>query len=141
MLVTKYWPNILFVLILSFLCTYCSYFDQSKNALEHSLTSGPDSTFGSRVALGKITASDMDEISGITVSRYNTNLIWGHNDSGNKPRLFLFNRDGRLLTTFYIPKITNRDWEDMTAGPGPDSSKTYLIYRRYRQQLCMAANI
>ncbi|MDZ7694638.1 MAG: hypothetical protein U5K69_26550 [Balneolaceae bacterium] len=85
-----------------------------------------DSTFGESVQIGRVRLSAMDEISGIAASRQNANLLWAHNDSGDKPRIFLIRQTGELVAIFELPGIKHIDWEDMAIGPGPDSTQSYL---------------
>ncbi|MDR8391713.1 hypothetical protein NC796_11205 [Aliifodinibius sp. S!AR15-10] len=87
---------------------------------------GNDSTFGHPVSVGKIQSGEMDEVSGIAVSRHNSNYIWAHNDSGDDPRLFLVDKEGKLVRSYHLAGAENRDWEDMAIGPGPNSNRTYL---------------
>ncbi len=68
----------------------------------------------------------IDEASGLVASRVNAGMLWTHNDSGDKARLFLIDTLGRHQATLKLKGILNRDWEDIAAGPGPDSTKTYL---------------
>ena len=53
------------------------------------------------------------ECSGIAVSRANKNAVWMHNDSGDKPRLFLVGLDGRTKLTLNVDKVKAIDWEDV----------------------------
>jgi hypothetical protein len=75
---------------------------------------------------GLIENQEMDEISGLAVSRQNPSLLWGHNDSGNDNNLYLFRNDGTWANTFVLREIENRDWEDLAIGPGPQDGVTYL---------------
>ncbi len=83
-------------------------------------------SFGPAQDLGELTNKNLDEASGIVVSKYYDNALWVHNDSGNDPLLFLINNEGKTLKTFYLQGIDNRDWEDITLGPGPEDGQTYL---------------
>lgn len=82
--------------------------------------------FGSRINMGEIENNKIDEASGLAASIKNPGVLWTHNDSGGKNRIFAFDSSGKNLGEFFISGITNRDWEDITLGPGPDDSKTYL---------------
>jgi hypothetical protein len=55
----------------------------------------------------------VNEISGVADSRANAGYLWGQEDSGNPPQLYLVSHDGSLAKTIYIKGVTNRDWEDM----------------------------
>jgi hypothetical protein len=76
--------------------------------------------------LSQLKNKKMKEISGLVSSINNPKLLWGHNDSGNKAELFLIDENLSVKLTCELAGIENRDWEDIAAGPGPDSSKNYL---------------
>ena len=60
------------------------------------------------IDLGK----DLIETSGLEV--YGVNLIT-HNDSGDKPKLYIFNPRGKLIKSVRFHDIKNKDWEDIAA--------------------------
>ncbi len=53
------------------------------------------------------------EASGIAVSRTTQNALWMHNDSGDTPRLFLVDLNGRTRAIVNVAGVTATDWEDM----------------------------
>lgn len=70
--------------------------------------------------------SVLTEASGLAASRKHEGVLWVHNDSGDRPVVYAINTSGILLGTYTIEGATNRDWEDMAIGPGPDAEKDYL---------------
>lgn len=59
-------------------------------------------------------STDLKESSGLAVSHHDSDLIWTHNDSGSKPRLYQFDRSsGDLRGLFELTEIKAVDWEDM----------------------------
>jgi len=77
-------------------------------------------------ALGAETAElanpDLDELSGLAVSRADATLLWGHNDTGGGPRLFRIGLNGEDLGSVRIAGVEANDWEDLAAfedGGGP----------------------
>lgn len=76
--------------------------------------------------LGELIDNEINEASGIAASSHYKDALWVHNDSGNDPLLFLIDNHGETLKTFYIQGIENRDWEDITLGPGPEEDKQYI---------------
>jgi hypothetical protein len=68
----------------------------------------------------------INESSGVVASRRNPGLFWTHNDSGDGPFVYAFDRAGRSRGTFRVEGATARDWEDIAAGPGPEASRAYL---------------
>ena len=76
--------------------------------------------------MGAVENDKIEEASGLAASRKNRGVIWTHNDSGNENRIFALDSNGNNLAEYFLDGITNRDWEDITLGPGPDDSKSYL---------------
>ncbi|HVF44476.1 MAG TPA: hypothetical protein VM936_15740 [Pyrinomonadaceae bacterium] len=68
----------------------------------------------------------VNESSGIVASRRNPGLFWTHNDSGDGPFVYAFDRRGRRRGTWRVAGAQARDWEDIAAGPGPEASRAYL---------------
>jgi hypothetical protein len=59
---------------------------------------------------------DVRETSGLAVGRRNPNVLWTHNDSGNKPEIFAITPDGTVRARVRIEGATLQDWEDIEAG-------------------------
>ncbi len=55
----------------------------------------------------------ISESSGLARSLSRPGAFWTHNDSGDRPRLFLINRNGETLATFRVDGAEAIDWEDM----------------------------
>lgn len=83
-------------------------------------------TFGEAQDLGELSDDRIEEASGIAASSKEEDALWVHNDSGNDPELFLISDQAKILKTFYLKDIENRDWEDIALGPGPVEGQTYL---------------
>lgn len=66
------------------------------------------------------------ESSGVVASRRDAGLLWTHNDSGDGPLVYAFDREGRARGTFRVAGAEARDWEDIAAGPGPERGESYL---------------
>ncbi len=86
-----------------------------------------DSSFVSEPSSGNSVNIEINEASGIVASRRYPGLLWTHNDSGDKPRLFLIKPDGALVATVYLEDVFNRDWEDITAWYDKAEDKYFLI--------------
>src|SRR5215218_4678881 len=56
------------------------------------------------------------ESSGLALSRRHPGVLWTHNDSGDKARLYAVGADGRTLATLTLAGVAARDWEGMAAG-------------------------
>ncbi len=82
--------------------------------------------FGQPVAIGELSDASLVEASGLAVSRTNPGYFWTEEDSGNPNQIQLLSREGKVMARFIIDGAENRDWEDMTIGPGPVPNQTYL---------------
>jgi hypothetical protein len=68
----------------------------------------------------------IDESSGVVASRRNPGLFWTHNDSGDGPFVYAFDRAGRSRGTWRVEGARARDWEDIAVGPGPEAGRPYI---------------
>ncbi|MEZ6090465.1 MAG: hypothetical protein R3C05_21090 [Pirellulaceae bacterium] len=62
-----------------------------------------------------IQCGDVIESSGIAMSYRDPNVLWTHNDSGDSPRLFAFDTDGRHRGEVKIEGAEHVDWEDIAS--------------------------
>lgn len=76
--------------------------------------------------LSEFDGDDVTESSGLAASRRNPGLIWTHNDSGDRPRLYCLTRKATTCGTWEVTGARALDWEDMAAGPGPTAGELYL---------------
>ena len=58
---------------------------------------------------------EIDELSGLAVSRADPGLLWGHNDSGNAAQLYRIGLQGEDLGRALVPDALAGDWEDIAA--------------------------
>ncbi|WP_290793052.1 hypothetical protein [Flavihumibacter sp. UBA7668] len=78
-------------------------------------------------ATGVLLASDFPaEVSGIADSYSQPGSIWMIEDSHNGAVLLQVGHDGALKDPVELPGATNRDWEDLAIGAGPDQDRKYL---------------
>jgi len=82
-------------------------------------------SFQAGLQVGTVANNSLDEISGIAVSRKDSEVIWTHNDDGDA-QVFAMNTQGTHLGIYNLSGANNRDWEDIAIGPGPDPNKDYL---------------
>jgi hypothetical protein len=75
---------------------------------------------------GTLDNRDINEASGLDASSTNPGKFWTHNDSGGTPELFLIDGKARYIASAILEGVENRDWEEITVGPGPDSTKSYI---------------
>jgi hypothetical protein len=76
--------------------------------------------------LGELENKNLEEASGLVASIKNPGCLWTHNDSGNKAQVFLIDTHANVKLTCTLKGIENRDWEDISIGPGPASDKKYI---------------
>ena len=57
------------------------------------------------------------ESSGLVSSSTTDGLVFTHNDSGDDARVFAVDGRGRTVTTYVLPGVRARDWEDIARGP------------------------
>jgi hypothetical protein len=68
-------------------------------------------------AVGRLQNHEIDEASGLVVSRLDPDLFWVHNDSGDGPRLFAIDGSGEQLAELSMAGAYANDWEDIATGP------------------------
>jgi hypothetical protein len=83
-------------------------------------------TYGPPAKLATIAVPGLNESSGLVASRTNPGAYWTHNDSGDGPFIYAFDTRGQSLGAFRVTGATNRDWEDIASGPGPQTHRSYL---------------
>jgi hypothetical protein len=69
---------------------------------------------------GTIGAPEATEISGLAPSAGQPGVLWAHNDSGDRARVFALRADGSLIASLDVPGAEAVDWEDVAIGPGGD---------------------
>lgn len=68
------------------------------------------------------------EASGIAASRRHPGVLYTHNDSGGKPRIFAISAlTAEPLAVFNILGADACDWEDIAVGPGPNGQTFIYI--------------
>jgi hypothetical protein len=67
------------------------------------------------LASGPFRLPDIQEASGLAVSRRHPGVLWSHNDSGNAAVLFALNVSGAITGRVRVP-VRTRDWEDISAA-------------------------
>jgi hypothetical protein len=69
------------------------------------------------VATGTVGAADATEISGLVRSPTQPGVLWAHNDSGDRARIFALRTDGSEIASLDVPGAAAVDWEDVAVGP------------------------
>jgi hypothetical protein len=82
--------------------------------------------YGPPATITTIKEKSITESSGLVASRVSPGAYWTHNDSGDGPFIYAFDTSGNLRGVFRVTGAQARDWEDIAAGPGPQTNKSYL---------------
>jgi hypothetical protein len=85
-----------------------------------------DSIFLVGLPQGKLTNPLLEEISGLVVSSQYPNRLYVHTDSGGEAAVYALDTLGNELGKIALSGLSNRDWEDIAIGPGPNG--THYIY-------------
>ncbi|MGK7393779.1 MAG: hypothetical protein ACNS62_04370 [Candidatus Cyclobacteriaceae bacterium M3_2C_046] len=117
----KLYSKFFYLVFASLILVTCSNHDDPKTNHQ-----GLDSLFSAPISMGKVENNDIDEASGLAASQANPNMLWTHNDSGDKARVFLLDNQGKHAGEFYLNQIEARDVEDIALGPGPEANQTYV---------------
>lgn len=64
---------------------------------------------------GTMEDGDINEASGIAHSRREPDLLWVHEDSGAKARIYAIDTDGKMRGRIKLESADNKDWEDIAA--------------------------
>ena len=78
-----------------------------------------------RIPLGKVTAPELNELSGLISSKTHPNCYWVHNDSGDQARIFLIDQQGKLVKILNLSGIVSVDIEDIACLE--KDNKSYLV--------------
>lgn len=82
--------------------------------------------YGAPVHLADLENQSINESSGIAASKRNATLFWTHNDSGDGPFIYSFDRRGKHRGVWRVTGAAALDWEDMAVGPGPKRGQSYI---------------
>ena len=94
----------------------CGHVDSSTEKKDYGTSFEP-----ARV-IGHLIDPDIDEASGLIVSKCQPNVFWTHNDSGDGPFIYAFGPTGDNLGTWKVDGTQNIDWEDIAERREPDGT-------------------
>lgn len=77
--------------------------------------------------VGSLRGRALREISGAVVSRRHAGVLWVHNDSGDRARIFAIDRSGNVLAEVRLAGVVANDWEDITILPGSDGAPDTIV--------------
>lgn len=90
------------------------------------LAQGTQRTFDRPERLTRIQDNVVNESSGLGASRLFPGEFYTHNDSGDGPRFFRFNSEGRVTGTWTLKGARAVDWEDMEVATVGGRPMVYL---------------
>lgn len=99
-----------------------------------------DSIFTEGIPVQTISNPELEEMSGMAVSRKHPNIWYTHTDSGGEPIVYFLDMEGDLLGEITLKGIKNRDWEDMAIGPGPEG-ENYIYVAEIGDNLAVHSEI
>ena len=85
----------------------------------------PESSAGPCQLVAAASLPEIDEASGLAISRRDPAILWSHNDSGNATILFAIDTAGTVRGRVRVP-VRTRDWEDVSAARCPAGDCLYL---------------
>ncbi|HEV2761838.1 MAG TPA: hypothetical protein VGV38_02495 [Pyrinomonadaceae bacterium] len=97
-----------------------------KKSKEQPAPDAPRAPYAAGALVASLEDPAVDESSGLAASRREPGLFWTHNDAGDGPFIYAFDRQGRKRGTFRVAGAQADDWEDIDAGPGPKPGQSYL---------------
>jgi hypothetical protein len=120
----NYLNSILFIAKCGVVFTLCNF--SACNTVIKPIPEPVLSEFEGAKFAGDIDNPEIDEASGLVASINMPGMLWTHNDSGDKNRIFLIDNMAKWKGTFYLNGAENRDWEDITISHFPDN-ENYLF--------------
>jgi hypothetical protein len=82
--------------------------------------------FGSRQDKGVISDSLLTELSGIDDSRMNPDILWMHNDEGNRNEIYALDKRGRMRAIVRFDSLHFTDPEDISVAIDSRDEKSYI---------------
>jgi hypothetical protein len=84
----------------------------ARSAGGAAVAAGRCPAYGPILAIGRLTAAGIREISGAAASDRDR-VLWAEQDSGNPPRIYAVSPNGTMRANVLLRNATNRDWEDI----------------------------
>jgi hypothetical protein len=83
--------------------------------------------YGPGVVLFTFKDAAIVESSGVASSARSADVLFTHNDSGDRARFFAVGRTGQTIATYTLRGINAADWEDMARGPAADGGPALFL--------------
>ncbi|MBM4391870.1 MAG: hypothetical protein FJ090_12175 [Deltaproteobacteria bacterium] len=98
----------------------------SGEPTERDPPSPPCLTWGSPEQTGTVADSDLNEISGLAVSRLNEGVLWVMEDHAAPNQVTALDAMGNRLGTVTLDGVSNNDWEDLAVGNCGESTCVFV---------------
>lgn len=76
---------------------------------------------------GRVGDPAATELSGLVASPDQPGILWTHNDSGDRPRVFAVRANGTVVADLDVPGAEAVDWEDIAIGPSPGGGRALYL--------------
>ena len=116
-----------FSVILAFFTQSCIEGNTQVSEKKDSENQKIDSLFLAGTPLGKLVNPLLEEVSGLVVSHRYPNRLYVHTDSGGEASVVVLDTLGNELGKLELSGLSNRDWEDIAIGPGPNGSSYIYV--------------
>ncbi|MCM0059449.1 MAG: hypothetical protein NBV57_01205 [Algoriphagus sp.] len=113
--------------VLAFFTQSCADGNTQVQGRQPNENSKIDSIFLAGIPQGKLTNPLLEEVSGLVVSQRYPNRLYVHTDSGGEAAVFVLDTLGNELGKLELSGLSNRDWEDIAIGPGPNGSSYIYV--------------
>lgn len=88
---------------------------------------GPPAAFGPPERLAEVVDARLDEVSGIAASRRHPGHFYVHNDSGDRPRVFVLDEHGHVAAELRLAGARAVDWEDIAMRPPAGEGRPWRV--------------
>ncbi len=120
--------NLLYISVaLAFFTLSCAEGNTQVSQKNASVIQKIDSVFFAGIPQGKLANPVLEEVSGLVVSHRYPNRLYVHTDSGGEAAVFVLDTLGNELGKLELSGLSNRDWEDIAVGPGPNGSSYIYV--------------
>ena len=120
--------NLLYIsVVLAFFTQSCAEGNTQVSQKNASVIQKIDSLFLAGTPQGKLANPVLEEVSGLVVSHRYPNRLYVHTDSGGEAAVFVLDTLGNELGKLELSGLSNRDWEDIAIGPGPNGSSYIYV--------------
>ncbi len=120
--------NLLYIsVVLAFFTLSCAEGNTQVSQKNASVIQKIDSVFLAGIPQNKLANPVLEEVSGLVVSHRYPNRLYVHTDSGGEAAVFVLDTLGNELGKLELSGLSNRDWEDIAVGPGPNGSSYIYV--------------